>query len=238
MPKTKTKATTKKKAATKTLNIVFVWDMSGSMAMLYSSALEGATGYIRDLAADKNAKNMRISITAFDTVFEKWFVDCPVGEVPISELTAKYQPRGWTALNDAVADAIFTMDEKVKDSDEKVLIVVLTDGLENSSKEYPAPHGTKALAELVKLRELTGRWTFVYLGAGKPSEVAHVAATYNIPRGNTMSYAATDEGMGKSYAAITHATVAVAAAPAGSTISAFKDAGFQSVEEQEEEGNS
>lgn len=235
MPKTKTKAANKKTASTKTLNIVFVWDMSGSMASLYHSALEGATGYIRDLATDKNAKNMRISITAFDTVFEKWFVDCPVDEVPLSVLTDKYHPRGWTALNDAVADAIFTMDEKVKDSDEKVLIIVLTDGLENSSKEYPAPHGTKALADLVKAREGSGRWTFVYLGAGNPSEVAHVAATYNIPRGNTMSYAATPKGMGQTYSALSHVTVAAAAAPGGATSTAFSDAGFQSVDEQEED---
>lgn len=237
MAQTKTKKTAnRKKTATKMLNIVFVWDMSGSMSPLHASALEGATGYISDLAADKNAKNMRISITAFDTVFEKWFVDCPVGEVPLSELTTRYQPRGWTALNDAVADAIFTMDEKVKDTDEKVLIVVLTDGHENSSKEYPAPHGTAALAELVKAREKTGRWTFVYLGAGKPSEVAHVAASYNIPRGNTMSYAATAEGMGESYRAVSHMTVTAAASPGGATNTAFADAGFQSVDEQEEEG--
>lgn len=237
MPKTKTK-TRKSKKATTTLNVVLVWDMSGSMGPLRMSALEGATNYITDLLKDENASKMRLSITAFDTIFERWYEDMPLGEIPVDALRNLYHPRGWTALNDAVADSIFTMDERLKGdrAEERALIVVLTDGLENSSKEYGGVEGTKALADLIKQREETGRWTFVYLGAGKPAEVAAVAASYNIPRGNTVSYAATPQGTAESFNHVRGATIAVAAAaPMASTRTVFADAGLKSVEEQEEE---
>lgn len=236
MAQTKTKKKTKKETTASVLNVVFVWDMSGSMMAVYAAALEGAGQYISDLRSDKNAENIRMSITAFDTVFERWHEDVTLSDIP-DTFANRWQPRGMTALNDAVADAIVQLDEKMKGAraGERALVVVLTDGAENSSREYGGVEGAQRLAALIKEREETGRWTFVYLGAGKPSEVAHVAATYNIPRGNTMSYAATPDGVSDSYRAMSHMTVAAAASPMGATNTAFADAGFSSVDEQEEE---
>lgn len=231
MAQTKTK-TKKKIPTTGMLNVVLVWDKSGSMQPLRLSAVEGATSYISDLLKDKNAKKIRMSITAFDTSFNRWFEDLPLGEIPLQELSALYQPEGWTALNDAVADTIFSLDKKMAEG-ERALVVVLTDGLENSSQEYGGFDGTQALANLIKEREATGHWTFIYLGAGKPAEVAAVAATYNIARGNTMSYAHTSEGVHTTSVAMAASTSALAGSARGQTSTAFADAGLESVEEQE-----
>lgn len=239
MPKTKTKPTAKKATESTILNVALVWDMSGSMGIVRESAVEGAGDYISKLATDEVAENIRFSLVAFDTVFERWYTDAKLSEVDTGKISAQYMPRGMTALNDAVADAIAQMDERLTGdrSDERVLIVVLTDGQENSSREYGGPGGTSRLAALVKAKEETGRWTFVYLGAGSPEAVINTAARYNIPAGNTRAYAGgTASGQSASFASMSVGTVASAVpGAAGATTDWFSDAGLKSAEEQESE---
>lgn len=235
MAKTKTK-TSRRKTANKILNVALVWDMSGSMNAVRDAAIEGANDYIHKLRLDENVENMRFSVTAFDTVFEKWFEDALIGEIP--NFTDRYQPRGYTALNDAVAHTIFGMEERLKGerADESVLIVVLTDGLENSSQEYGGIDGTRALAEIIKRKEETGHWTFVYLGAGSPASVKLVAQSYNIPTGNAASYAAASpQATSHTFAAVGRITGQMATASSTSTRTAMADAGYKSVEDQKDE---
>lgn len=234
MPKTKTR---RKKTANKILNVALVWDMSGSMGVVREAAVEGAGDYLHKLRLDENVESMRFSITAFDTIFEKWFEDVLIGDLPQS-LGHLYHPRGWTALNDAVAHTIFGLDERLKGEreDERVLIVVLTDGLENSSEEFGGAEGTAALAEIVKAREATGRWTFVYLGAGSPASVKATAAAYNIPVGNVASYAAASPvATQDTFHMLSNVTRGVVASAGMHTNTAFADSGYKSVEEQTDE---
>lgn len=231
----------KKKTDTSILNVALIWDMSGSMGSVWYSAIEGANDYIHKLRDDPTVENMRFSVTVFDTVFERWHEDVMIDEIPIFT-DASYAPRGMTALNDAVADAIVSLDERLKEerADERVLIVVLTDGEENSSKEYGGPEGTARLAELIRNKEKTGKWTFVYLGAGSPDQVVATATAYNIPAGNAASYAATHKGTGQTFAmaSVVTSTLSGATGPSGSrgsTGEAFRDAGFKSALEQKSE---
>jgi uncharacterized protein YegL len=239
MPKTKTKTTKRqtKKETPSILNVALVWDMSGSMGSVYGAAIEGAGQYMADLRKDENTENIRMSITIFDTVFERWYEDALLSEIP-ANFTNRYQPRGMTALNDAVADAIVSLDERMKGdrAEERALVVVLTDGLENSSREYGGVNGAARLAELIKSYEDTGRWTFVYLGTGKPADVAAVAQTYNIPVANTMSYEHDSAGTEHVFAAASGVTRTLSHSKRGQTVTAMADAGYKSTEEQEEEG--
>jgi Mg-chelatase subunit ChlD len=60
-----------------------------------------------------------------------------------------YQPGGMTALYDAIAHTVLRTDTRLQRDGrggDKVLVVVMTDGLENSSTDYDA-HAT---AELVR----------------------------------------------------------------------------------------
>ena len=76
-----------------------------------------------------------------------------------------YRPDGMTALYDAIAHTVLRTDQRLQAEgrgEEKVLVVVMTDGLENSSTDYDA----HAIAELVRAYDERPNWTFVYLGAG------------------------------------------------------------------------
>lgn len=77
----------------------------------------------------------------------------------------QYSPGGCTAMNDAIATAINKIGKWLNDMPEeerpsKNLIVIMTDGEENSSKEY-----TLAMVqEMIKHQTEKYDWTFVYMG--------------------------------------------------------------------------
>lgn len=145
-----------------TTHVLMVVDMSGSMSALAADVRGGFNEYVASLRADTEM-DYRLTVTLFDTEFIPFEVDTPVGDV--TEMTEKnYRPRGGTALNDAIGNTINTFDAKhgkVK-KHERVLMVIQTDGYENSSREFQH-HQVKAL---IAAKEQTGRWGFIFLGAG------------------------------------------------------------------------
>ena len=77
-----------------------------------------------------------------------------------------YRPNGETALLDAIAHTVISTDERLTGAgraDEKVLVVVLTDGLENASREYTV----SSLAALTSRYQARPNWTFVFLSAAR-----------------------------------------------------------------------
>ncbi len=69
----------------------------------------------------------------------------------------EYFARGCTALMDAIGKTIVTMDKTVP-FNHKVIFVIMTDGLENASREYDRK-------KVKKLIESHPHWEFVFLGA-------------------------------------------------------------------------
>lgn len=88
----------------------------------------------------------------------------------ISEYTSKssefnYSPEGMTAMNDGIGTAIDSVGKWLADMPEeerpsKNLIVVMTDGCENASKEY----SLKRVKEMIQHQTDVYNWTFVYMG--------------------------------------------------------------------------
>jgi hypothetical protein len=81
------------------------------------------------------------------------------------------------------------LKQSVKPED-KVLLTVITDGEENSSKEY----NRGAIKKLVEDCKSQG-WIFAYIGANQ--DIEKVAATISIT--NTLSFAASPTGSTKMY---------------------------------------
>lgn len=186
MPAAKSKAKKTPKVTT-ALNVAFVLDMSGSMGHIRDAAVEGANQYVRDLQKDKDADTTRLTFVCFDTEYEVWYENQPVNEIEF--IGDRYQPRGGTALYDAIAKTIARLDAAGR-KDEKHLVVILTDGFENSSIEYAiAAGGRERLAKLIDAYEKRGNWTFVYLGAND-ADVTATAAAISIPAGNAAYYKA------------------------------------------------
>src|SRR5262249_53284967 len=103
-------------------------------------------------------------LVQFDTVYEFVHNAIPLRTVPQCTL----EPRGNTALLDAVGRAIVETGERLRALPEEerpglVVFVVVTDGQENSSKEY-----TKArVREMIEHQQNVYKWQFVYLGANQ-----------------------------------------------------------------------
>lgn len=115
------------------------------------------------------------------TVFENKVVT----EVP--ELTrSNYKPDGGTNLYDAIGSTIRRVEAQLSGLTEvpDVLVVIVTDGGENASKEFKLAD----VKALVQSKEQEG-WTFVYLGANQ--DAWQVGQSFGLSKGQTMSYETT-----------------------------------------------
>jgi hypothetical protein len=95
-------------------------------------------------------------------------------------------PRGGTPLYDSMARLITELGEDLaaKPEDErpsKVIVVVTTDGEENSSREWTH----ERLQELIKRQQDEWNWEFLFLSS-EPKAV-DAAIAMGIPRGNTVT---------------------------------------------------
>lgn len=144
-----------------TTHVLLIVDMSGSMGRLASDVRGGFNTYVDELRADTE-KKYRLSVTVFDTEFVSLCTAAKLRDVPA--LTEQnYRPRGMTALMDAVGKTIAEFESATTlGDDDRVLVVVQTDGHENSSREFRR----EDIAVLIREREAGGRWSFVFLGAG------------------------------------------------------------------------
>jgi len=175
------------------LHVAFVLDRSGSMSHLTDAVISGVDEFVSELRRDPG--DTRFSLTAFDTRVEHVHIAVPLAEVPSLAETG-YEPGGMTALFDAVAHTVLATDERLRGQGreaEKVMVVVMTDGLENSSTDYTA----RTLNELIQAYDGRPNWTFVYLGAGHASlaEAQAAGADLAFERGNAMRWQAEEAGL-------------------------------------------
>ena len=86
----------------------------------------------------------------------------PIEEVPMLT-TKEYIADGGTPLNDAVGMTVNAVDNATKEWEQPpaIMTVIITDGAENTSKEFTASN----LAKIIQDKESKG-WQFIYLGEG------------------------------------------------------------------------
>ena len=142
------------------LHICFVLDESGSMYNSVDDVIGGFQKLIDEQKGEKNGECI-ISLYRFSDTVKKDYIGKPVDEV--SKLI--YSPCGCTAMNDGVGTAIDEIGKWLSDMDEserpsKNMIVIMTDGQENASKEY----NFDTVKAKIKHQEEKYSWTFVYMG--------------------------------------------------------------------------
>jgi predicted HAD superfamily hydrolase len=124
-----------------------------------------------------------VSVVTFNDDF-KTVYDCMEADKVKEFGPDNYHPNCSTALYDAMGFSLTALRRKVA-PDDKVLVTVVTDGYENSSREYNG----SAIKSLVD--ELKGKgWVFAYIGANH--DVTAVASTISIT--NVMSFASSGYG--------------------------------------------
>lgn len=179
-------------------DITMVLDRSGSMAMLADETRKGVNSLVAE--QKKVPGKATITIHIFDQEHNTIVDNVNIHDCPI--LTHKhYFARGWTALLDAVGKAIVSTGNRLSAIPEnerpsKVVFVVATDGLENSSHEY-----TKArVREMIKHQQDVYKWEFLFLGANQDAFTE--GASLGVKGGNSMTYAANPVGTQSFYSSV------------------------------------
>lgn len=174
----------------KVYNLIIL-DRSGSMSCLRESAVSGfneTLSGIRKAQEQYSAtQDQFVSLVTFcsctmDTVYDT----VPVADVRPLTLD-DYVPCCCTPLFDAMGFSLTKLDKTVGDDKSAVVMVtVITDGMENDSREYDG-------RRIVKLVErLKGKgWIFTYMGANQ--DVEAVARSLSIDHAAAFNYDA--EGM-------------------------------------------
>jgi hypothetical protein len=146
---------------------------------------------IKAIRATARGSDTRVSLITFSTrVDEPMIWNKPVRSLRPIECK-DYVPTGFTAMYDAVGSTIARLSdlEEAKDPSVGFLVVVISDGEENHSKEWTS----EALARKITVLQKTGRWTFTYLGANQ--DLSKISKKIGIPIGNTMAFTATPQGV-------------------------------------------
>ncbi len=180
--------------------ISFILDRSGSMESIRKNVIGGFNEYINGLKKSKEKKNILFSLTTFDTMgIEKPYVAEPILKVePLNN--HNYVPRAGTPLYDAAVNTIEALADKVEKG-QPVLVVIMTDGEENSSVE----HNQSCFKDLVEQLKVRGNWTFVFMGANQDAWAN--AASFGMDMGNTMEWKSTLAGTQKAFRGLTQASV-------------------------------
>jgi len=141
--------------------LVLVVDRSGSMEAIRQDMEGGIKHLIKDQATGPGA--CVVTLAQFDTEYELVFEAVPAAEVAGYHLV----PRGSTALLDAIGRTVGEVRSSLdklpaERQPDQVVFAVVTDGLENSSREWSRD---KVMAA-VKERSDAG-WQFSFLGANQ-----------------------------------------------------------------------
>lgn len=143
-------------------DLTIVLDRSGSMQACRADAEGGLNAFVEK--QKKEPGQCWFTLVQFDTEYEFVHRAKNIHDVPPHKL----QPRGSTALLDAVGRAIVETGVRLRDMAEHdrpglVIMVVITDGQENSSHEY-----TKAkIKEMIEHQTNVYKWQFTFLGANQ-----------------------------------------------------------------------
>ena len=176
------------------IHVCFIIDESSSMYASVSDVKEGFKKIIDEQKAN-NEGTCSISVFRFETtVKEPDYIGKDIKEIS-NEL--EYNPCGCTALFDGVGTAVDKIGKWLNDMPEserpeKNLIVIMTDGEENSSKEY----SSSRIKEMIKHQEDKYSWTFLYIG----TDITNTKDADNL--GIYNKFASTRSKLGKSYDAI------------------------------------
>jgi hypothetical protein len=187
--------------------IAVLLDRSGSMESIKSDTEGGFNSFIADQR--KEPGEARVTLAQFDTEYEVVYSDRPIADVGRLEL----QPRGMTALCDSLGRLITDVGAQLQATPEaerpgKVIVFVMTDGLENSSREWTH----EAVSKVIKRQERDYSWEFIFLGANM--DAVAVGQQLGFAADRSLTYATTAGGVSSSWASNSRLVGRMRSAPA------------------------
>ncbi|MDD2372378.1 MAG: vWA domain-containing protein [Syntrophomonadaceae bacterium] len=171
--------------------LVFILDKSGSMGGLETDTIGG---YNSMLEKQKSVDGeCHITTVLFNNNYE--LLHDRIDIKAINSITEKeYAVGGSTALLDAIGMTIHKIGNAQKHTAddyraEKVMFIIITDGEENSSREYSAD---KVKAQIERQKRNYG-WEFIFLGAN--IDAVETAGRFGISTDRAQNYHADSEGV-------------------------------------------
>lgn len=170
--------------------LVFILDKSGSMSGLEKDTIGGYNSMLEQQR--KVDGECVITTVLFDNCYELLHDRIDIRAVsPISE--REYFVGGSTALLDAIGKTIHKIGTAQKNTAEdyraeKVMFVIITDGEENSSRQYSS---TQVKKMIQRQKERYG-WEFIFLGAN--IDAVETAGRFGIDADRAVDYVPDSEG--------------------------------------------
>jgi Mg-chelatase subunit ChlD len=171
----------------KQTEIVVVLDRSGSMGSISKSTVDGFNTFLNE---QQNAEGEAfMTLVQFDDRYEIDYKSVPVKDVNPLIDGETFKPRGMTALLDAIGKTVNELE-----TDRDVVFVIITDGGENSSREYKRD----AIMNIIKTLEDEKGWYFLFLGANQDAIAA--GGGMGIGGNKSFTFNATDDGTSSAFA--------------------------------------
>ena len=170
--------------------LVFILDKSGSMSGLETDTIGGYNSMLSKQQAVEG--ECHITTVLFDNNYDLLHDRIDIKAVsPITE--KEYQVGGSTALLDAIGSTIHKIGNAQKHSaddyrSEKVMFVIITDGEENSSREYSA----EQVKTQIERQKTKYGWEFIFLGAN--IDAVQTAERFGIASDRAVDYIADSKG--------------------------------------------
>lgn len=179
--------------------MIFILDRSGSMQNLTSDTIGGFNSMIETQKGEEG--NAFVTTVLFDDNYEVLHDHIDIQDIqPITN--KEYYARGCTALLDAVGKTINSIGSRLSATTEderpdKVIFVITTDGMENSSREFTK----KTVKEMIEHQQDKYSWTFMFLGANM--DAVGEAASLGINTDFAKTYTANSVGVQSVYTSMT-----------------------------------
>ncbi len=168
------------------VHIICILDRSGSMGNLAEEVIGSFNEFLADQRKEKG--RAKLTLVLFDDKYEVVYDKIKLKDVP--DLTSKeYFTRGMTSMYDAVGKTLTSID------DPDAIVLIQTDGYENSSQEYNQ-HQVKTL---IDSKEALG-WKFLFLGAD--IDTVSVGSGIGLAAGSTESFDKSSVGIKSAYMAM------------------------------------
>ena len=177
------------KVVERVLNLIIL-DESGSMSGLEKVSVTGVNETIQTIKSSHESLPQQRQLLTFVTFSDKfgkpYRTRIELADISTVEdyQVSEYQPGGTTPLYDTMGETL-TQLEKVATENDLVLVTIITDGYENSSREYDSE---KINALIKRLDEKD--WVFTYIGANQDA----ILEARKMGIHNAMDFDADEEG--------------------------------------------
>jgi len=183
--------------------IICILDRSPSMTSIIDETIVGLNTFLDEQKQIEGSENDIMKIIQFETGCETVFENTVSCIEHFNRET--YKPQGFgTALYDAIGltinDELDHLAESSKNRVDKTLVVILTDGQENSSNKFHQQQIKRMITEM----EEDFSWNFVFLAANQ--DAVFTANNIGISKGSAMNFNANDEGVRQVYHQMSKAT--------------------------------